>query len=97
MLKGKEIASNAPRPLASAKGKEIVDSPTISRRHNNTTNKACSLQELPAGNIGKMLVYKSGAVKLKLGDILYNVSHIFPLLLRQTKIFSLMISSSSQF
>lgn len=74
MLKGKEIASNAPRPLASAKGKEIVDSPTISRRHNNTTNKACSLQELPAGNIGKMLVYKSGAVKLKLGDILYNVS-----------------------
>lgn len=97
MLKGKEVAGSAPRLLASAKGKEIADSSTISRRHNNTTNKACSLQELPAGSMGKMLVYKSGAIKLKLGDILYDVSHIFSLLSRQTKIFSLIISSSSQF
>ncbi|MCD7450408.1 hypothetical protein HAX54_006041 [Datura stramonium] len=73
MLKGKEVAGSAPRLFASAKGKEVVDSSTISRRI-NTTKKACSLQELPAGNIGKMLVYKSGAIKLKLGDILYNVS-----------------------
>lgn len=36
--------------------------------------KACALEELPAGFMGKMLVYKSGAVKLKLGDILYDVS-----------------------
>ncbi|KVH94039.1 RNA polymerase III Rpc4, partial [Cynara cardunculus var. scolymus] len=34
--------------------------------------KACSLKELPSGFMGKMLVYKSGAVKLKLGDHLYN-------------------------
>ncbi|KAI7751752.1 hypothetical protein M8C21_018237 [Ambrosia artemisiifolia] len=34
----------------------------------------CNLNELPAGLMGKMLVYKSGAVKLKLGDHLYNVS-----------------------
>lgn len=72
-LKGKEVAGSAPRLPASAKGKEIVDSSTISRRH-NTTKKECSLQELPAGNMGKMLVYKSGAIKLKLGNILYNVS-----------------------
>lgn len=26
------------------------------------------------GGLGKMLVYKSGAVKLKLGDILFDVS-----------------------
>lgn len=97
MLKGKEVVGSPPRLLASAKGKEIVDSSTFSRRHNNITNKACTLQELPAGNMGKMLVYKSGAIKLKLGDILYNVSHIFSLLLRRTKIFSLMINSSSQF
>ncbi|GAA0148358.1 DNA-directed RNA polymerase [Lithospermum erythrorhizon] len=32
------------------------------------------LNELPAGFMGKMLVYKSGAVKLKLGDTLYDVS-----------------------
>lgn len=36
--------------------------------------KACTLNEVPAGFMGKMLVYKSGAVKLKLGDHLYNVS-----------------------
>lgn len=36
--------------------------------------KASSLNELPAGFMGKMLVYKSGAVKLKLGETLYNVS-----------------------
>ncbi|XP_060213052.1 uncharacterized protein LOC132640473 isoform X2 [Lycium barbarum] len=72
-LKGKEVAGSAPRLLASAKGKEIVDSSTILRRH-NTTKKACGLQELPAGNMGKMLVYKSGKIKLKLGDILYDVS-----------------------
>ncbi|KAK3034482.1 hypothetical protein RJ639_032471 [Escallonia herrerae] len=35
---------------------------------------ACGLDELPAGFMGKMLVYRSGAVKLKLGDTLYNVS-----------------------
>lgn len=38
------------------------------------SGKASGLDELPAGFMGKMLVYKSGAVKLKLGDILYDVS-----------------------
>lgn len=32
------------------------------------------LNELPSGFMGKMLVYKSGAIKLKLGDTLYDVS-----------------------
>ncbi|WJX19278.1 hypothetical protein P8452_08991 [Trifolium repens] len=36
--------------------------------------KLVRLNELPAGFIGKMLVYKSGKVKLKLGDTLYDVS-----------------------
>ncbi|CAN4121213.1 unnamed protein product [Withania somnifera] len=36
--------------------------------------RACSLNELSGGFMGKMLVYKSGAVKLKLGETLYNVS-----------------------
>lgn len=30
---------------------------------------------LPEGFMGKMLVYKSGAVKLKVGDALFDVSH----------------------
>ncbi|PHU18146.1 hypothetical protein BC332_13841 [Capsicum chinense] len=76
MLKGKEVAGSAPRLPASAKGKEIIGSSTISRRHNTTKNIG-SLQDLPAGSMGKMLVYKSGTVKLKLGDILYNVSSIY--------------------
>ncbi|KAI3711525.1 hypothetical protein L1987_70063 [Smallanthus sonchifolius] len=37
-------------------------------------SNSCNLNELPAGLMGKMLVYKSGAVKLKLGDHLYDVS-----------------------
>ncbi|XP_055807590.1 uncharacterized protein LOC129876233 isoform X2 [Solanum dulcamara] len=36
--------------------------------------RACNLNELPMGHMGKMLVYKSGAVKLKLGETLFNVS-----------------------
>ncbi|KAL5697464.1 hypothetical protein ACHQM5_028598 [Ranunculus cassubicifolius] len=36
--------------------------------------KDCKLEELPAGKVGKLLVYKSGAVKLKLGEMLYDVS-----------------------
>lgn len=40
----------------------------------NTSQKSCALNELPAGFVGKMLVYKSGAMKLKIGDTLYDVS-----------------------
>lgn len=34
----------------------------------------CSLDDLPAGFMGKMLVYKSGAIKMKLGDAIFDVS-----------------------
>ncbi|GMH13754.1 hypothetical protein Nepgr_015595 [Nepenthes gracilis] len=36
--------------------------------------KTYSLNELPAGLMGKMMVYRSGKVKLKLGDTLYDVT-----------------------
>ncbi|XP_039064576.1 uncharacterized protein LOC120209713 [Hibiscus syriacus] len=36
--------------------------------------KTCGLDEIPAGLMGKMLVYKSGAVKLKLGNTFYDVT-----------------------
>ena len=39
--------------------------------------KTCSMNELPSGSMGKLLVYRSGAVKLKLGDIIYDVSTFF--------------------
>ncbi|CAI9782682.1 unnamed protein product [Fraxinus pennsylvanica] len=38
------------------------------------SQKPCGMEALPAGFMGKMLVYRSGAVKLKLGDTLYDIS-----------------------
>ncbi|XP_059432984.1 uncharacterized protein LOC132166221 [Corylus avellana] len=58
---------------ATADGPEVTDSsrpPGVS----HTVKKTCALDEIPAGFMGKMLVYKSGAIKLKLGDTLYDVS-----------------------
>lgn len=67
-----------PLPLAkrsaTTKGNEIVDDPTTPPRRKDTSEKGCSLKDLPAGFLGKMLVYKSGAVKMKIGDALFDVS-----------------------
>ncbi|PKI38980.1 uncharacterized protein LOC116215905 [Punica granatum] len=52
---------------ASSEGEEITESSKSSR-------KGCKLDDLPAGFMGKMLVHRSGAIKLKLGDSLYDVS-----------------------
>lgn len=74
---------------ATAKGKEMEHSSGPSSGHRGsmamnmgpkgsstagTSQHGCSLEELNAGHMGKLLVYKSGAVKLKLGETLYNVS-----------------------
>lgn len=55
------------------KGKEIMGS-SMYPGSSYGSRKGCSLEELPGGYMGKMLVYRSGAVKLKLGDVLYDVS-----------------------
>lgn len=66
---------------ATADGPEVTDSsrPSGSRPPGvaDTVKKTCSLDELPAGYMGKMLVYRSGAIKLKLGDTLYDVSRSY--------------------
>lgn len=54
-----------------SRGMDIVGKSMLSRKKNE------HLEDLPAGHMGKMLVYKSGAVKLKLGDILYDVSEMY--------------------
>lgn len=59
--------------LTTAAGNETTERSTSSNVL-GSTEKSCSLDELPAGLMGKMLVYRSGAVKLKLGDTLYDVS-----------------------
>ncbi|XP_015877810.3 uncharacterized protein LOC107414218 [Ziziphus jujuba] len=58
---------------ASSKGKEKVGSSTSSGSV-GASSKGSKLEELHGGCMGKMLVYKSGAVKLKLGDTLFDVS-----------------------
>lgn len=40
----------------------------------NKPRKGCTLKDLPSGFIGKLLVYKSGKVKMKIGDALFDVS-----------------------
>lgn len=64
---------------SSRKGKEKVEAHTSSDG-GGVLNKGCGLEELQGGYMGKMLVYKSGAIKLKLGDVLYDVSQIMSLL-----------------
>lgn len=64
---------------ATVKGKEKAEDATPSQGK-GVSKKESNLEELPGGYMGKMLVYRSGAVKLKLGDTLYDVSHhMFPL------------------
>ncbi|KAI8537173.1 hypothetical protein RHMOL_Rhmol09G0004500 [Rhododendron molle] len=64
---------------ASAKGKEIAGkSKSIGSTGASVAVKGkeimSSLEGLPGGYMGKMLVYKSGAIKWKLGDVVYDVS-----------------------
>ncbi|KAJ6388905.1 hypothetical protein OIU77_027286 [Salix suchowensis] len=55
-----------------AKGKEKAEMPKPSE--SKSASRKTSFEELPRGYMGKMLVYRSGAIKLKLGDALYDVS-----------------------
>lgn len=56
----------------SSKGKEKVESSTSLKE--DASNKCTDLKDLPDGFMGKMLVYKSGAIKFKLGDTTFDVS-----------------------
>ncbi|GAB2225180.1 hypothetical protein Drorol1_Dr00005969 [Drosera rotundifolia] len=60
------------RPAAA----EGVDTAAGSQRPPGAASigNTCRLDELPKGHMGKLLVYKSGKVKLKLGDTLFDVS-----------------------
>lgn len=67
---------------------KIPDSLPVMKRLTGTNTKRSvsdysskrnsSFEGLPEGFMGKMLVYKSGAVKLKLGDVLFDVSQYLP-------------------
>ncbi|XP_022737780.1 DNA-directed RNA polymerase III subunit rpc4-like [Durio zibethinus] len=70
-----QLPTNLPvlKQPASTKGKEKAEN-SVSLERFGDLKKGCPLEELPGGYMGKMLVYKSGAVKLKLGETLYDVS-----------------------
>ncbi|GFP87245.1 mediator of RNA polymerase ii transcription subunit 20a [Phtheirospermum japonicum] len=74
-----QLPTNMPtvKPSANAEANEPEKTPKpakFSARGTGVSRKPCNLEELPAGLMGKMLVYKSGAVKLKLGEMIYDVS-----------------------
>ncbi|KAL9254115.1 hypothetical protein AKJ16_DCAP11188 [Drosera capensis] len=52
------------------------ESPESSKYSNvlGASTRCCRFEELPAGRVGKMIVYMSGAIKLRLGDTLFDVS-----------------------
>ena len=63
-----------PKQSSTATGKEKVGN---SRSSNSTSSSDLDdLKKLSAGCMGKLLIYKSGAIKLRLGDILYDVSKV---------------------
>lgn len=67
-----------PKQSSTATGKEKVGS---SRSSNSTrTLELGDLKKLPGGCMGKLLIYKSGAIKLRLGDTLYDVSNVVTVL-----------------
>lgn len=69
-----QLPPNLPsvRRSTSVKGKEKAESPASSAA--DASERGCKLEDLSGGYMGKLVVYKSGAVKLKLGETLYDVS-----------------------
>lgn len=64
------------RVPVSMKGKEKVGS-SSSSKEDASKKHFNSLKDLPDGRMGKMLVYKSGAIKFKLGDTIFDVSFTY--------------------
>jgi len=61
-----QFPKNFPFNVGSNKEKGQIGATTVS-------GKAGALEELPSGYMGKMQIYKSGAIKLKLGETLFDV------------------------
>ncbi|KAG8070797.1 hypothetical protein GUJ93_ZPchr0006g43453 [Zizania palustris] len=59
-------------PLLPKEKSVTEEESTTSKRHQ--PKQGCRLNEFPGGLMGKMLVYRSGKVKMKLGDVQFDVS-----------------------
>lgn len=89
-----KFPSQLPCVIPKGEGEEGMGGTSVS---GGAPKRTTSWEELPKGRIGKMLVYKSGAVKFKMGDVLFDVSqfndhthetyfYILKLLLKFTKV-----------
>ncbi|XP_028105679.1 uncharacterized protein LOC114304722 [Camellia sinensis] len=76
--KGKAIAdgsiSLADTGVSSAAKGKVTAGSSMPLGTGNASTWCCGLGELNGGYMGKMLVYKSGAIKWKLGEVIYDVS-----------------------
>jgi len=68
-----KLPSKLPVQLTADEGKD-VNAKSKPSGGSKKVERLCELKDLPSGYMGKMLVYKSGKIKLKLGDTLYDVS-----------------------
>ena len=59
-------------PVKTSEGGSITSIGKSSTKTEHT-GSATWLENMPPGHMGKLLVYSSGAVKLRLGDTLYEV------------------------
>lgn len=70
--------SNAPRggkkgPESKTGNASYSEKKVPERKTGNASNGAFKLKDFPDGFVGKLLVYKSGKVKMKFGDLLFEV------------------------
>lgn len=66
--KGKKIAGSLPRASAITTGSTTK----------HPLKEKCQLDKFPEGYVSKMLVYKNGEIKLKLGDVMFGVRNLSP-------------------
>ncbi|CAL9069821.1 uncharacterized protein LOC135626849 [Musa acuminata AAA Group] len=66
-----QFPANLPLPKQPAASTNTKDA---AGKIDRALKKGCKLEELQPGFMGKLLVYKSGKVKMKLGDTLFDVS-----------------------
>lgn len=68
-----QLPVNLPLVQQSSAGTKVEDAASKGDRASKNGAKL----ELPTGRMGKIMVYKSGKVKMQLGDVLYDVSFIY--------------------
>jgi DNA-directed RNA polymerase III subunit RPC4 len=69
-----QIPASLPLGQDAAVSRESDQDEMVGSVKEGTRNSSAGvkLEKLPEGHVGKLLVYKSGAVKLKIGDVLFD-------------------------